>query len=166
MPISRVFYQIIFQTRLHTDRITGRNTKWALLDKLTQTRLSQIQVCRMCLIWKRLFALLKALSDSFKNSGSVGAFFKTFWSVCKVKGHKFKMLFNLNNNKLIPYLDGLFLMPSDVSINVISPIYRCGIKFLLINCKFPMTSVTYAAWSKKSIYGDMLPVCKISRLYS
>ena len=34
-----------------------------------------------------------------------------------MKGHDFKMLFNLNNSKLIPYLDGLFLMPSDVIIN-------------------------------------------------
>ena len=31
-------------------------------------------------------------------------------------------------------------MPSVLSINVISPIHRCGVKFLLINFKFPMTS--------------------------
>ena len=30
-------------------------------------------------------------------------------------------------------------MTSDVSINAISPIHRCWVKFLLINCKFPMT---------------------------
>ena len=41
--ISKVFYQMIFQTRLHTDPTTDRNTKWALLENLTQTRLSQIQ---------------------------------------------------------------------------------------------------------------------------
>ena len=38
--LKSVFYQMIFQTRLHT----GRNTKWALLENLTHTRLSQIQV--------------------------------------------------------------------------------------------------------------------------
>ena len=47
----------------------------------------------------------------------------TFCSVSKVKGHNFKIV-NLNNSALIPNLDGLFLMPSDVSINVISPIHR------------------------------------------
>ena len=60
-----------------------------------------------------------------------------------MKGHDFKMLFNLNNSKLIPYLDGLFLMPSDVSINGISPIHRYGVKFLSIICEFPMTSKSH-----------------------
>ena len=35
-----------------------------------------------------------------------------------------------------------FLMPSVVSINAISPIHRCGVKFLLIG-KLPMTSKSH-----------------------
>ena len=66
-----------------------------------------------------------------------------------MKGHNFKMLFNLNNSILIPYLDGLFLLPSDVSINVISTI-SSWVKFLLINCKFPMTSKLHMLHGEKN----------------
>ena len=78
-----------------------------------------------------------------------------------MKGHNFNLLFNLNNKILILYLDGLFLMPSDVSINIQDD---GEVKFLLVNCKFPMTSKLHMLHGVNDPY--MVIVCKISRLYS
>ena len=128
---------------------------------------------RTCLTWKRKVALLKALPDSSKNSGSVGAFLsvnsvpRLFTYFRKdVKGHSFELLFNLINWLLIPCLNGSVIDAfrcncTWLSINVKSPRHRWVVGsnswWLMVSShqrKNPKKAVTHAACSKQSIYGD------------
>ena len=164
-PSPECFYQMIFQT-CFTLRRTGAYAKRVPLEP------GRV-LWRTCLTWKRKVALLKALPDSSKNGGSVGAFLslnsvlRLFTYFRKdVKGHSFELLFNLINGILIPCLNGSDFDASRcnctwLSINVKSPRHRWVVGsnswWLMVSSpqrKNPKKAVTHAACSKQSIYGD------------
>ena len=86
-----------------------------------------------------------------------------------MKGHNFKMLFNLNNS--IPNLDWYFYAFRYIhKCHISNTQIRSGVKILLINCKFPMTSKLHMLHGVNNPYmvivnqSEKFHDCTLSRL--